>query len=230
MDPGALRRLLLAVGASCLIHASLLYTVRVSPALPRPAAAPLQARLDVAPRELTAVQAQRRAQSPAAPSQRERVQRVPPQQAGAAARAATSPAATVTAAAVPVPPVPAASEGALQRASYAPPVSAPAPFVRDTTWYPARQLDVFPRAVAAPQPVYPAEAGSASGEVTLLVMVDDDGTVHAVSVAESQPPGVFDGAATRAFDGLRFQPAMKDGRAVRSRILVRVSFSPEPRE
>jgi periplasmic protein TonB len=104
------------------------------------------------------------------------------------------------------------------------------PLVRDLTWYPARQLDVFPRALATPRPAYPAAAQSLQGEVTLLLLIDEAGTVHEVSVVEAQPPGMFDEAASVAFRDVHFEPAMKDGRAVRSRILVKVAFNPDPPE
>ena len=54
-------------------------------------------------------------------------------------------------------------------------------------------------------------------------MVDD------VSVVEAEPPGVFEGDARRAFLGARFNPALKDGRAVKARVLVHVSYGESAR-
>lgn len=99
----------------------------------------------------------------------------------------------------------------------------------DDTWYAARQLDVLPTALVEVQPAYPeaAAAQSIAGEVTLLLLVDEMGQVRERSVVESEPPGVFDEAALAAFRKVPFQPAMKDGRRVRSRVLVTVSFNPD---
>jgi protein TonB len=45
-------------------------------------------------------------------------------------------------------------------------------------------------------------------------------------VVQAAPAGYFEGAAVAAFETARFAPAQKDGRSVRSRVLVRVSFDP----
>jgi periplasmic protein TonB len=58
-------------------------------------------------------------------------------------------------------------------------------------------------------------------------MIDESGAVHEVSVAAAQPEGYFEGAAIAAFQGVQFEPARKDGQAVRSRVLVKVAFSPD---
>jgi len=99
----------------------------------------------------------------------------------------------------------------------------------DDTWYAARQLDVLPTALVEVQPVYPEAAATQSigGEVTLLLLVDEMGQVRERSVVASEPPGVFDEAALAAFRKVPFQPAMKDGRRVRSRVLVTVNFNPD---
>ncbi len=99
----------------------------------------------------------------------------------------------------------------------------------DDTWYPARQLDVLPVALVEVEPAYPEAAAAASigGEVTLLLHVDEMGRIRERSVVESDPPGVFDQAALAAFREVLFQPALKDGRRVRSRVLVTVSFNPD---
>jgi protein TonB len=107
------------------------------------------------------------------------------------------------------------------------------PLLADPTWYPAKQLDEYPRLIARVEPQYPdqAKTGGMAGEVTLLLMVDEFGTVHDASVVQAQPEGYFEEPALAAFRDARFVPATKDGRVVRSRILVRVSFNPDrPRE
>jgi len=96
------------------------------------------------------------------------------------------------------------------------------------TWYPARQLDMLPIAQVEVQPRYPerAAAESVGGEVTLLLLVDEMGQVRERNVVEADPPGVFDEAALAAFEDVHFQPAMKDGRRVRRRVLVTLTFDP----
>jgi len=98
----------------------------------------------------------------------------------------------------------------------------------DDTWYPAKQLDVLPVAQVEVQPRYPeaAAARSVGGEVTLLLLVDELGEVQERTVVEANPPGVFDEAALAAFQDVFFQPAVKNGRRVRSRVLVTVTFDP----
>jgi protein TonB len=102
------------------------------------------------------------------------------------------------------------------------------PLLADPAWYSAQQLDVYPRALNSVLPAYPAQAAQMGigGEVTLLLMVDERGTVEEASVAQAAPEGYFEAAAVAAFRTARFEPAQKDGRSVRSRILVRVSFDP----
>lgn len=102
------------------------------------------------------------------------------------------------------------------------------PMLADPTWYPAEELDVYPRARDSVSPAYPAQAAQEgiAGEVTLLLMVDERGMPRQVSVAQARPAGYFEAAAIAAFQTARFEPAQRDGRSVRSRILVRVSFDP----
>ena len=216
MDPGVSRRLLLAVAASVVLHWSLLYTVQVVPPL-RPPPTALHARL-----ELNDVQPAPRAAA-TRPRLTPRVSAV--RDAGPAAEPNPVEQAAGTAAAAPA--------GMVQPITDAP---APLPALElpvplDTTWYTARQLDVYPQPLSMPQPVYPepASANGVHGEVTLLVLVDEAGTVREVSVVEAQPEGYFEAAALAAYQDVRFEPARKDGRPVRSRVLIKVAFDPGSR-
>lgn len=104
------------------------------------------------------------------------------------------------------------------------------PMLADPTWYPAKQLDVYPQLLAPARPHYPEAAAREhlAGVVTLLLMVDENGLVRDAGVAQADPPGYFEEEALAAFREARFAPAARDGRPVRSRILVRVTFTPEP--
>lgn len=99
----------------------------------------------------------------------------------------------------------------------------------DPVYYSARQLDVYPALLASTGLVFPERAARESviGKVTMLLLIDDNGIVDELSVVEAEPAGYFEDAARSAFIGIRFIPARKDGRAVKSRILVSVSFGNE---
>jgi protein TonB len=100
----------------------------------------------------------------------------------------------------------------------------PAP---DLTYYAARQLDVYP-ALVSPLELHDRDAAPAAGpgaRALLLVLIDDTGIVKDVSVVEAANAAFFEYEAKRAFADARFTPAYRDGRAVRSRVLVEVSVA-----
>lgn len=100
------------------------------------------------------------------------------------------------------------------------------PVIRDPTYYAARFLDEYPRPLSPVEPRYPVQAArdAVTGKVTLLLLIDENGVVNEISVVEANPEAIFDEAALAAFRGVRFAPARKDGRAVRSRVLITVGF------
>jgi periplasmic protein TonB len=94
----------------------------------------------------------------------------------------------------------------------------------DTTYYPIREIDIYP------VPTAPLDLKN-----LLLQRVDvmrprafvelhisETGAVDAAKVLEAHPPGTLDGELTALFLAARFTPAMRDGRAVRSRVVVRI--------
>jgi len=100
------------------------------------------------------------------------------------------------------------------------------PLLEDPTWYPAKQVDMHPVALSPIKPVYPekgAELG-VDGKVVLLLLIDETGVVKEVSVVEADPEGIFEESALAAFREARFAPAQKNGRAVKSRVLIRVTY------
>ena len=101
----------------------------------------------------------------------------------------------------------------------------------DLTYYPARELDVQPRARSRIDPVYPEEAVAQrlSGRVRLQLKLEADGRVSDVEVVEADPPGVFDASAVRAFRAARFSPAQRGGRPVRALLLIEVEYDSEGR-
>ena len=100
--------------------------------------------------------------------------------------------------------------------------------IPDLVHYPAKDLDVYPQALTRITPEYPQAARDAqvTGSVTLLVSIDETGRVIGISVMDAAPDGVFEQAAQQAVENTPFYPAQKDGRTVRSRILIKVEFDP----
>jgi protein TonB len=100
----------------------------------------------------------------------------------------------------------------------------------DPNYYPARALDVYPAPASPLDMPYPARARDArvEGRVELLVSIDEAGTVSEVSVVDAEPAGYFEDVARQTFLGTRFRPGERNGRAVKSRVVIRVSFGSEP--
>ena len=98
--------------------------------------------------------------------------------------------------------------------------------IPDPTYYAVRQLDVFPALVTALDLQHSPDTNSAgvNGYVLLLVLIDATGAVDDVSVVESHPPRQFDDGARHAFQSARFTAAMRQGRAVKSRVLIHVNY------
>jgi TonB family protein len=103
------------------------------------------------------------------------------------------------------------------------------PQAPDPVHYAVKDLDVFPQLQAALHPGYPETAlqQKIPGSVTLLVLVDEAGRVTSVSVVDAVPQDMFDDSARQALYSAAFMPAQREGRTVRSRILVNVSYDPE---
>lgn len=96
------------------------------------------------------------------------------------------------------------------------------PLLEDPTWYPAKQVDVHPTALHPIKPVYPEQG--VEGHVVLLLLIDEAGAVKEAAVMEANPEGIFEESALAAFREAHFAPAQKNGRAVKSRVLIRVSY------
>lgn len=97
---------------------------------------------------------------------------------------------------------------------------------RDPTYYPVKQLDVYPRPLTPVRLNYPdtAAAQRRDGRLLLLLLIDEFGVVNEVSVVEAQPEGSFEQAALSVFRATRFSPAQKQGHPVKSRVLLQVNY------
>jgi protein TonB len=99
----------------------------------------------------------------------------------------------------------------------------------DLTYYAARQLDIYPALASVLDLRYPEHASAArvTGRAAIVLLIDHTGTVNDVTVIEADPPGYFEEDVRRAFMAARFRPALKGGRAVRSRVIVNIDYSAE---
>lgn len=91
------------------------------------------------------------------------------------------------------------------------------------------ELDEPPRPLVRLQPVYPPQARirQLEGEVTVEFIVQPDGNVEQITVLTSTPGELFVPAAVRAVQRWRFQPGIKDGTAVASRVRQNIRFTLE---
>lgn len=95
-------------------------------------------------------------------------------------------------------------------------------------YYSAHELDVYPTSRTSLFIEYPARAAleRVSGRVLVRVSLDETGKVSDVSIVSAEPQGYFEDAVRAALAGARFRPGRKDGRDVRSRILIKLEFDP----
>ena len=90
-----------------------------------------------------------------------------------------------------------------------------------------KRYDTLPRKLATnPQPDYPTAARTAGVEGTAFVLatVESDGSVSAAVIAATSGWSSLDNAAVTAVLGWEFAPARLDGRPVRLKIRVPVTF------
>jgi len=96
------------------------------------------------------------------------------------------------------------------------------PQAPDPTYYSARDLDVYPRP-AAPLD-FDRLARGVAGRVRLALLIDEAGIVKEIVVVETEPTGRLQEELRSALAATRFFPGQKDGRAVKSRVLLSVSL------
>jgi len=205
-------RLAVALAISAAVHVSLVLGIAARPPSAPEAVAPLVAR--VVADDQGAVS--RSTTGPAAAISPAR------HRAGTKARVATTQASSLPAA-DPVDALP--THVALSPArSRLPTAVLPVPV--DAAWYSTNELDVLPNAVGALRPTRPAVGDDRAGMVVLLVHIDEAGQVEEVSVVTAEPAAEFGEAAVAAVQNAQFTPAQRNGRPVRSRVLMKVLFDP----
>jgi protein TonB len=102
------------------------------------------------------------------------------------------------------------------------------PHAPDANYYGARDLDRYPRPLAPLQ--IDRTAGDGAREVRLEILVDERGIVQDMTFAGPAAPARVEEALRAALTATRFLPAQKDGRAVKSRIVLSVNFDPNDDE
>lgn len=87
----------------------------------------------------------------------------------------------------------------------------------DLRFYLARELDQYPSPLSA---LSLDDGRGTAGGVRLWVSIDQAGRVVDVAVIDADPPGEFERMARERVLAMRFVPARRDGRPVKSRILL----------
>lgn len=93
-------------------------------------------------------------------------------------------------------------------------------------YYSARYLHRRPTPLKPILPAYPKEEENTPGQVVLLLMINEQGTVDSYQVMESQPAGRFDDAVIAAFAHETYAPGLITGYPVKSQLLVEIRFEP----
>lgn len=215
-DIQAGERLALTLAGSLILHLALLFAVRVqAPPGVQPSLNVIQARIV----ERHAVVAPQPADQPAPVESLElRVDEAIP--------AVAQSASVETAAAPPQTAAAEASASAAPSESSANLPSVTVPLIEDPTYYPAPQVDVHPVALQPVMPSYPGKAVNSrvSGSVVLVLLLDEGGKVQDETVEEADPPGYFEDSALAAFKDARFSPAQRNGKVVKSKVRIKVTY------
>jgi TonB family protein len=96
---------------------------------------------------------------------------------------------------------------------------------KEAPYLPAAEADVRPQPESAIVVPYPDQAlGRQKGAVILVLYINEAGGVDHIEIDKSDLPTVFEEAATKAFAKARMQPAIKEGKKIRSRMKILVEF------
>jgi hypothetical protein len=120
----------------------------------------------------------------------------------------------------PAPALAAAAPDERSRPAEAPPPEAgglglDVPVPHDLTYYPVGALDAPPRPLGGSDPCYPE---GAAGEIAYILSINEAGSVDQATIADGRLDERVAAAALQGCRSLKFEPGMKDGRAVRSRV------------
>lgn len=93
----------------------------------------------------------------------------------------------------------------------------------DPRYYPARDLDSYPWPLAPLE--FDRRAESGGGEVRLELLIDEKGVVREVVFVQPARPGPGEEGLRAALAATHFMPGRKDGRAVKSRVTLRLDLA-----
>jgi protein TonB len=98
-------------------------------------------------------------------------------------------------------------------------------------YFTSGELDARAEPINEVDLVYPVRAYQmrVKGRVVLRMYINERGGLDEVVVVEAAPPGFFEEAALNAALALRFRPAVKNGRDVKSQKTIEVLFDPYER-
>jgi len=195
------RRILIALGASLLVHFLLVSYQGGSGAIHSAAIvpAPLQARLELTPEALLPP-----AEAEIPPLMKPFIEPL--------IKPLATPVTTAKQPAAPLHRLPVATAVAAQPLPAGAGASGP-----DLRFYLARELDQYPSPLSALS--LDNDRGTA-GSARLWVSIDQAGQVVDAAVIDADPPGEFERLARDRVLATRFVPAQRDGRAVKSRVLL----------
>jgi len=99
------------------------------------------------------------------------------------------------------------------------------PAASEPRYFTASDLDHRPQPLLAVEPRYPAGGGGRAGRVVLNVFIHEDGHVDKVVLVSGDAR--FGESAVRAFSNTLFSPGVRHGVAVRSQMLIEVTYRPD---
>jgi len=104
--------------------------------------------------------------------------------------------------------------------------------VHDQFYYPAGELEVYPRPLKEVRLDYPdaAAAKRIDGQVSVLLLIDESGVVNNASVVKAAPAGLFEETTLKTFRSVKFSPAKKQGKPVKSRVMIQVTYRYDTRQ
>jgi len=103
------------------------------------------------------------------------------------------------------------------------------PQAADPSYYTARDLDAYPRPIAPLEIDRFAVGNAALGRVSFALLIDEHGIVNDVAFVQSEPLGYADERLRGLLAAVRFVPAYKNGRAVKSRVVLSINFETSDR-
>jgi TonB family protein len=95
-------------------------------------------------------------------------------------------------------------------------------------YYTSREVDIRAEPMNDVQLVFPrlAYQNRTKGLVVLRILINERGAIDDLAVVESHPKGIFEEAALSATRTVKFSPAIRNGRTVKSQKTIEVAFDP----